>query len=184
MLHGFGGVLLDGHVLRYFAKAWPHALSSRRANIGPLEAYAVVMAAGIWGNRWRGRNVVFRSDSSDACYALNTFKAKGPLMAYVIDMWEEMQFIHGFNAVVVHCPHGENHIADVASRRPSDPALDSHLDLRFQELHRFAHRQAPSITPTREHMPLHIDGIPDDAEITLARLATGEEEGNPPPTSL
>jgi hypothetical protein len=176
-LYGFAGVLLDGNKLRYFAKPWPPKLASLRANIGPLEAYAVVIAAGIWGNNWRGRNVVFRCDSSDACYALNTLKAKGPLMAYVIDLWEEIQFHHSFNAVVVHCPHGENHIADVASRQPSEPCLETHLLQRFQELHQAANLEVPSITPTREHFRPHIDGIPDDTETVLAHLAAGEGEG-------
>ena len=82
---GLGGVMVSGSELLYFARNWSDPLKHSRIGIAPLEALAAVVAAAIWGHNWSGRNVVLRSDSTDACFALNTLKTQNPIMEYIVD---------------------------------------------------------------------------------------------------
>jgi hypothetical protein len=124
---GLGGVMIVGTKLLFFARKWSASLKLARIGIAPLEALAVVTAAAVWGPSWSGRNVVLRSDSTDACFALNTLKTRNHIMEYVVDLWEDIQFRYGFNGVVTHCPQGHNRIADLASRRAEDKSLPTRL---------------------------------------------------------
>ena len=69
-----------------------------------------------WGPLFRGKKVVFRSASKHACAALNRLWAKSDPMSNVCDAWEDVQFLFGFEALVVFCEGKRNVWADIASR--------------------------------------------------------------------
>ena len=168
---GMGGVMVSGTTLLYFARGWSDQLKQSRIGIAPLEALAVVTAAAIWGPNWSGRNVVLRSDSTDACYALNALKSHNPIMEYVLDLWEDLQFRCGFHAVVTHCPQGENRIADIASRRADDDSLPDKLLSQYIELCTASNNTATPLRALRVAITDPMPGIPHDVDSILTNLA-------------
>jgi hypothetical protein len=163
--------MISGSELLYFARNWSESLKNSRIGIAPLEALAVVVAAGIWGHSWSGRNVVLRSDSTDACFALNTLKTRNPIMEYILDLWEDIQFRHGFNGVVTHCPQGHNRIADLASRKAEDGDLPARLLAKYKSLCAAADSPALTLQVRRELLPQDIPGVPPNIDTILTNLA-------------
>jgi hypothetical protein len=177
---GMGGVMVSDLELIFFARNWSPCLKQLRIGIAPLEALAVVTAAGVWGPQWSGRNVVLRSDSTDACFALNTLKTSNPIMEYVVDLWEDMQFRYSFNGVVTHCPQGHNRIADMASRRAEDESLPARLLQQYTSLCAASGSPALPLQVRRQPLPEDILGIPPNIDTILTNLAQtlpGNREG-------
>ena len=113
---GFGGCLLMGKILLYFTGEWTKELREARVNIAVLEAWAVVMAATTWGPYLQGKKVIFRSDSSPACFCMNKLSSDIDEMTMVVNAWEDLQFEFAFEGLLVHCAGKLNTLADIASR--------------------------------------------------------------------
>ena len=113
---GYGGCLWIDDKMFYFSGEWSTELKEARVNIAVLEAWAVVMAATTWGKHLHGKKVVFRSDSSPACFCLNKLSSDLEEMNLVVNAWEDVQFYYGFEGLLVHCPGVDNVLADMASR--------------------------------------------------------------------
>jgi hypothetical protein len=163
--------MVSGSELLYFARNWSDPLKHSRIGIGPLEALAAVVAAAIWGHNWSGRNVVLRSDSTDACFALNTLKTQNPIMEFIVDLWEDIQFRYGFNGVVTHCPQGHNRIADIASRRADDGDLPARLLAQYKTLCATADTPALPLRARRELLPQELPGVPPNIDTILTNMA-------------
>ena len=121
---------MDDKIL-YFTGEWSTQLKEARVNIAVLEAWAVVMAATTWGKHLHGKKVIFRSDSSPACFSLNKLSSNLEEMNLVVNAWEDVQFHYAFEGLLVHCPGVDNVLADLASRADQNgmrKALQKEMD--------------------------------------------------------
>ena len=117
---GYGGCLWEGEEMKYFAGTWSDQIKVARINIAVLEAWAVIMAAATWGPKLHGRRVIFRSDSSPACFCLNKLWSGIEDMELVVNLWEDLQFTYHFEGLLVFCAGKKNTLADIASRVKQD----------------------------------------------------------------
>ena len=120
---GYGAVLLIGEEMFYFSGRWSELLVARGVHISLLEAWTTIMIAFTWGHLWTGRKVIVRTDSKHGCACLNKLWSKTESMAVLCDLWEDMQFLFGFEALIVFCPGESNKWADAASRISGDELL-------------------------------------------------------------
>ena len=74
------------------------------------------MAAITWGPYLQGKKVIFRSDSSPACFCMNKLSSDIDEMMMVVNAWEDLQFEFAFEGLLVHCAGKLNTLADIASR--------------------------------------------------------------------
>ena len=117
---GFGAVMLVGETLQYFHGKWPKPILEGDLGIAILEAWAILMVATTWGKLFTGTKTIFRTDSAHACGCLNRLSGKSPAMELMCDLWEDVQFEHGFEGLVVHCDGKRNRAADITSRVEAD----------------------------------------------------------------
>ena len=117
---GYGGVMIVKEVMQYFVGRWTDEevvlATSSCPHISVLEAWTTVMMAFTWGHLFQGRKVVLRSDSKTTCAALNKLSGKSVAMSRVCDLWEDIQFMFGFEGLVVFLEGKKNRWADIASR--------------------------------------------------------------------
>ena len=113
---GYGGCLLIGKEMQYFRGKWTPELLARGVHISLLEAWTTVMMAFTWGHLWSGKKVVVRTDSKHGCACLNKLWSNTESMAVLCDLWEDVQFYFGFEALVVFCKGKSNRWADAVSR--------------------------------------------------------------------
>ena len=70
-----------------------------------------------WGHLWTGRKVIVRTDSKHGCASLNKLWSKTEPMALLCDLWEDIQFHFGFEALIVFCEGSRNKWADAVSKK-------------------------------------------------------------------
>jgi hypothetical protein len=179
---GMAGVMIAGSDLVFFSRSWSAALRSLDPDIAILEALTVVSAAAIWGPLWSGKQVVLRCDNTTACFALNTLKAQGNPLNFVIDLWEDIQFRFGFAGLVTHVSSTDNRVADVASRDPTNPDLGSLLLRTTQQSLRKANRLSSVTSVTRAAMALRLPGFPAGIDNHLVRMMRSEPSASEHPT--
>jgi hypothetical protein len=115
----FGGVLLVGSTLYYFSGKWPAFVRDEIViPIFVLEALTVILGALTWGHLFQGKKVLFRSDSKNACGALNRLTSRNECLRLVANLWADIQGTYDFEGLVFHCPGVSNQWADAASRLP------------------------------------------------------------------
>ena len=118
--------------MRYFGGKWPEeVIEQTKIPIFALEALTVILGALTWGHLLKGRRVIFRSDSSNTCFAFNRLTSRHPAMQMLAEIWVECQHAFEFEALVFFCPGKHNQWADIASRPqdvPVEQALRQELD--------------------------------------------------------
>ena len=60
----------------WFQFQWPSDWTD--VNIATKELFPLVVAAAIWGVRWKGGSVLFRSDNQAVVAALSSYSARDP----------------------------------------------------------------------------------------------------------
>jgi hypothetical protein len=124
-LQGLGGAVLRDGVLEHFGEKWREDVREGQMingerkpliDIACLEALTVVIAAATWGNKWSGRKIVVRSDSSPTCFSFNKLASRDPTMVRITELWEDIQFYFHFEGLLVHCKGVSNELADRANR--------------------------------------------------------------------
>ena len=84
-LFGWGAVWGD----RWAHGAWTakertEATRRKRASMPWMELYAIVRAAQIWGDEWRGKRITFVGDCRGLTQALNKYYLRSPAMAALL----------------------------------------------------------------------------------------------------
>ena len=110
--------------MQFFAGKWSRQLLQKDVHISVLEAWTTVMIDFTWGHLWSGRKVIVRTDSKHGCACLNRLWSKTESMAILCDLWEDIQFHFGVEALIVFCSGKTNVCADAASRVAKDKVED------------------------------------------------------------
>jgi hypothetical protein len=94
-------------------KDYPFA---KNLHINELEAFAVVLAAIRWAERWRNKKVVILSDNMATVHCLNKCTSKNKhLMAHLRNLFW-LSASHNFHLVAIHVAGKSNWLADSLSR--------------------------------------------------------------------
>ena len=98
-----------------------HAWSGEEASmsIQAQELHPVLGAARQWGERWRGKTVVFATDNLGNAIGINTGKAvRGPARRYLAELYD-LADEHGFELLAVWVPREYNTVCDALSKARS-----------------------------------------------------------------
>ena len=109
---GCGALLEDGTL--WFQFQWPPSWSE--VNIATKELFPLVMAAALWGTRWRGGRILFRSDNQAVVAALASYSARDPPLVHLLRCLFFFEAYFEFEHVVEHVPGSDNGAADALSR--------------------------------------------------------------------
>ena len=107
------GALVEGGSL-WFQFQWP--ASWREVNIATKELFPIVLAAALWGPRWRGQRVLFRTDNQAVVSALASYSAKDPPLVHLLRSLFFIEAHFDIEHSVVHVPGESNGAADALSR--------------------------------------------------------------------
>lgn len=108
--------VLPAYVATATAAAASFAAADRVLSVPALELRALAIAAATFGDRWRGRNVLFHCDCLPAVQAFAKLTSRsGPLMAAIRSLLD-VAARGGFDVRVVHVPRVANAPADLLSR--------------------------------------------------------------------
>ena len=80
------------------------------------ELYAIASSAATWGDRWRGRKIMFACDSNTVVLAAQLRRTASPLLAYLFRCLYLSAATYDFAVRVVHIPGISNNVADALSR--------------------------------------------------------------------
>ena len=111
---GCGAYVEDGGVVEWLQLAWPP--SWQNANIAAKELLPIVLSLALWGSRWSGSRVLFRTDNQAVVAALTSFSARDPTMSHLL----RCLFFFDVEHKVVHLPGRDNALADAISRNKVD----------------------------------------------------------------
>ena len=105
--------------LMWFQQQWsPGFISS---SIAVKELVPIVIGAAIWGNKWRGTVVLFKSDNQAVVTALNSRSARNPQLSHLLRCLFFFEAHHQFEHRAQHIAGRLNVAADALSRnRTSD----------------------------------------------------------------
>ena len=107
--------------------------------------------------------MILRTDSSAACFSLNTLKAKDKSLLFICHRWEDLQYHFGFEGLVLHCSAQYNKLADACSRRDRDDIAGAVLQL--------AADKGVTVGATREEVEWAGGGVDVDIASELIALA-------------
>ena len=158
---GYGATMLMTDTLWYFCGHWSDRIKRAQVNIATLEAWVLLMVAATWGPHFTTKKIIFRTDSSAACFCLNTLKAKDKTLTRICHIWEDLQYNFGFEGLVLHCAAARNRLADVCSRMGADDIAQAVLQLATER----------GITATPKQMDVDWTGRGVDIDITDDILA-------------
>ena len=119
-MHTIGGVLVDGTDVEFYACSVPEALVTAWKSIyshviGPIEMYAVLVAAKLWKSRIHGKRCVFFVDNNSAMDALIKGSSTAAVFRELLGVWEGMECIANSWPWVARVPSHSNP-ADEPSR--------------------------------------------------------------------
>ena len=112
-----GAYVEDGGVVEWLQLAWPP--SWQNANIAAKELLPIVLSLALWGSRWSGSRVLFRTDNQVVVVAL-TFSAHDPTMSHLLQCLFFLEAHFDVKHKVVHLPGRDNALADAISRNKVD----------------------------------------------------------------
>ena len=114
----------------YFHAEFPEGIKRQELSINALELLTVVVAAKVWGKKWRGLRIVIRCDNETSVTVLNTGRAYN---SFLLECLRELEFVAAkceFEMKAIHIPGVENRIPDALSRWE----LGEEHRLRFREM--------------------------------------------------
>ena len=114
----------------YFHAEFPEGIKRQELSINALELLTVVVAAKVWGKKWRGLRIVIRCDNETSVTVLNTGRAYN---SFLFECLRELEFVAAkceFEMKAIHIPGVENRIPDALSRWE----LGEEHRLRFREM--------------------------------------------------
>ena len=114
----------------YFHAVFPEEIKMLNLSINALELLTVVVAAKVWGKKWRGMRIVIRCDNETSVTVMNTGRAYN---SFLLECLRELEFVAAkweFEMKAVHIPGVENRIRDALSRWE----LGEEYRLRFREV--------------------------------------------------
>ena len=85
-------------------------------NIATKELFPIVLAAALWGRKWQGKQVLFRTDNKAVVAALASYSACDPPLVHLLRSLFFIEAHFNFEHKVVHIPGEENGIADALLR--------------------------------------------------------------------
>ena len=106
------GAFLEGGTA-WFQLQWP--LGWQGVNIATKELFPIVLAAALWGRKWQGKPVLFRTGNQAVVAALALYSARDPHLVHLLRSLFFIEAHFDFEHKVLHIP-GENRIADALSR--------------------------------------------------------------------
>ena len=109
---GCGAMLKGG--ASWFQFQWPSDWTD--VNIATKELFPLVVAAAIWGVRWKGGSVLFRSDNQAVVAALSSYSARDPPLTHLLRCLFFIEAYFDFEHTVAHVPGIDNGAADALSR--------------------------------------------------------------------
>ena len=98
----------------WFQLEWP--AGARDHHISFKELFAGLVAAAVWGRRWRGARVRLRCDNQAAVYAVSRRSCRDRGMMHLVRCLFFLEAWHNFELVATHLPGRENMLADDLSR--------------------------------------------------------------------
>ena len=110
------------------AEKWPESVAGN-TNIAILEMLPLVLAASLWGCKWSGLRVLFRSDNMSVVWAVNKGMPKEPQLLGLVKQLAKLSILHSFQYRCVHIPGVNNTEADLLSRGRIGDFLDIRPDL-------------------------------------------------------
>ena len=99
------------------------------ANIAILEMLPLVLAASLWGSKWSGLRILFRSDNMAVVWAVNKGMPKEPQLLGLVKQLAKLSILHSFQYRCVHLPGVNNREADLLSRDRIGDFLELKPDL-------------------------------------------------------
>jgi hypothetical protein len=114
---GYGGCFGT----RWFRGQWTpeqlkRAQRKDRLSMPFLELHALVYAATVWGNRWKGMKITFRTDCQPASFALSTMSSNDSDMQRLLRFLDLTAARHGFDFRTEWVAGETNIVADYLSR--------------------------------------------------------------------
>lgn len=100
--------------LGWFQLQWPDSWQS--TNIAAKELVPVVIAAALWGHRWSGAGVCFRSDNMAVVSILSTSTSRDQLLMHLLRCLTFYSAYFRFTIKATHIPGTLNTAADAISR--------------------------------------------------------------------
>ena len=109
------------YAAQWFAATWTQeereaAMRHDRESMPWKEMYAIVRAAATWGQLWRGRNVLVRSDCEPVVMAWQKGDSRSPALASLIRTLLFISASHDFQLDMLHIAGADNVFADLLSR--------------------------------------------------------------------
>ena len=85
-------------------------------NIATKELFPIVLVAALWSPKWRGKQVLFRTNNEAVVAALASYSARDPPLVHFLRCLFFIEAHFDFKHKVVHIPWEENGIADALLR--------------------------------------------------------------------
>ena len=98
----------------WFQLEWPQGAQNH--HISFKELFAGLVAAAVWGSRWRGTRVMWLCDNQAAVYAISKRSCRDAGMMHLVRCLFFLEAWHSFELVAAHLPGRENMLADDLSR--------------------------------------------------------------------
>ena len=114
----------------HFHAEFPEEIKMLNLSINALELLTVVVAAKVWGKKWRGMRIAIRCDNETSVTVMNTSRAYN---SFLLGCLRELEFVAAkweFEMKAVHIPGVENRIPDALCHWE----LGEEHRLRFREV--------------------------------------------------
>lgn len=131
---GYGGFFQG----EWFAERWPIEIRSNSKLIACsafLELYAIVVAANVWGERWKKLRILFRCDNQAVVHIIQKGRGKDRDIMALMRQLTWLAATGNFVITARHVPGVKNEIADALSR------------LQLRRFHLLAPQAAQNSTP-------------------------------------
>ena len=102
----------------WFQLEWP--ASWQDTNIAAKELVPIVIAAALWGDKWRRSCVCFKCDNMAVVEILRSRTARDPLLMHLLRCVVFYAAVFGFQLIANHVPGVMNTAADAISRNNTD----------------------------------------------------------------
>lgn len=112
---GYGGFFQG----EWFYGSWPDAIFNElteKVSISFQELYPIVVAAILWGERWKRKRIIFHCDNQGTCFILNKGRSKSADIMRLMRRITLVAAQYSFTFTAQHVKGSLNTIADALSR--------------------------------------------------------------------